>query len=279
MDMHFVAGLPRSGSTLLMNVLAQNPQFHATPTNGLLDMFCQIHNNWHKNEEFQSQGLNKVQPRIQKAVKGLLRGFFEEELSQGKTIFDKNRAWLHYIEELEYVLERRVYIIAPVRDPREIAASFEKVYRRRKNDWRHGGEGCNEQTYLQTQTVEGRCAQWFSPGGVAGLAYSRLRDAFARGFGDRILILPFDYFTKNPQQSLDQIHGLLGYNSFDYNFDNIKQLIYEDDCYHGMDLHVIGNKVEPKTSDWNKILPEKVTTEIEHAYGDIVKIAAGDNPW
>jgi len=32
---HFVSGLPRSCSTLLCNLLAQNPRVHATPTSPL----------------------------------------------------------------------------------------------------------------------------------------------------------------------------------------------------------------------------------------------------
>ena len=35
---HFLAGLPRSGSTLLANILAQNPKIHVTPTSGICDM-------------------------------------------------------------------------------------------------------------------------------------------------------------------------------------------------------------------------------------------------
>ena len=29
---HFIAGMPRAGSTILGNILAQNPRFHVTPT-------------------------------------------------------------------------------------------------------------------------------------------------------------------------------------------------------------------------------------------------------
>ncbi len=35
----FQCSLPRSGSTLLQNVLAQNPDFYATPTSGLIEIF------------------------------------------------------------------------------------------------------------------------------------------------------------------------------------------------------------------------------------------------
>ena len=34
----FQSSLPRSGSTLLQNILAQNPDFYATPTSGVLEL-------------------------------------------------------------------------------------------------------------------------------------------------------------------------------------------------------------------------------------------------
>ena len=34
----FQSSLPRSGSTLLSNIVGQNPEFHVTPTSGLLDL-------------------------------------------------------------------------------------------------------------------------------------------------------------------------------------------------------------------------------------------------
>ena len=35
---HFISGLPRSGSTLLQNILSQNPRFYCSPTSGLFDL-------------------------------------------------------------------------------------------------------------------------------------------------------------------------------------------------------------------------------------------------
>jgi sulfotransferase len=34
----FNSTLPRSGSTLLQNIMGQNPEFHVTPTSGLIDV-------------------------------------------------------------------------------------------------------------------------------------------------------------------------------------------------------------------------------------------------
>jgi sulfotransferase len=271
---YFVSGLPRSGSTVLMNVLGQNPQFHVTPTSGLIELFTTIHNSWHKFIEFRAEGLEKVQPRIKDAVRGMLYGFFEKEFDVNKIIFDKSRGWLQYIEELEYVLERPVRIIVCVRDPREIAASFEKVYRKRKNDYRHSGEANQAEVFVSGQTVEGRCNQWFAPGGVAGIACNRVRDA-SRRMADRLIIFPYSYFTNRPTDSLNELHASLGLESFKYNFDDVKQITQEDDVWHGMSLHRIGSKVEPKQADYQSYIPEEIIKQIEQAYADIIELAEG----
>ncbi len=41
MKVHFLGGLPRAGSTLLMNLLGQNPKFTVTPTSGLLELIIE----------------------------------------------------------------------------------------------------------------------------------------------------------------------------------------------------------------------------------------------
>ena len=37
----FVSGLPRAGSTILVNLLGQNPAHHVTPTSGMIELFIQ----------------------------------------------------------------------------------------------------------------------------------------------------------------------------------------------------------------------------------------------
>jgi sulfotransferase len=275
MDIYFVAGLPRSGSTLLLNVLGQNPKFHVTPTNGLIEMFSHIHNSWHKFIEFRSQGLQNVQFRVKDAVRGMMYGFFEKEFKEGKIVFDKNRGWLQYIEELEYVLEKKIKIIACIRDPREIASSFEKVYRNRKNDYRHHGEGGNQaEIFVSGQTVEGRCAQWFAPGGVAGIACNRFRDASRRA-GDRLVVFPYSYFVNKPAEAMNELHRGLSLPPYQYNFEEIKQITHEDDCWHGMDLHVVGGSVQSKPSDFREYIPEDIIKQVEQVYPDIIALSEG----
>lgn len=54
MTLHLISGLPRAGSTLLCNILAQNPRFHATATSGILEMLFRVRNGWDTVEEFRA---------------------------------------------------------------------------------------------------------------------------------------------------------------------------------------------------------------------------------
>ena len=47
---YYISGLPRSGSTLLTNILLQNPKFATTATSSLLEFILQVRDNWNKLE-------------------------------------------------------------------------------------------------------------------------------------------------------------------------------------------------------------------------------------
>lgn len=265
----FVSGLPRSGSTLLMNVLGQNPAHHVTPTSGLIELFISLANNWPNYVEFKAEGLEKVKPRVLGSMKGVLGGFFEKELAEGRVVFDKSRGWLQYIETLEEALGRNIKVLVTVRDVRAIVASFEKLYRNRSIDYRMPvGEA-----YLQAQTIEGRAQVLLGPGGVAGITINRLRDALLRGVGDRLAIIPYQALTGQPKQTMSLLHQVLDLPPFEYDPDNVQQVTEENDTYHGMNLHDIRPKIEPQSAiPWEGILPDALCNELAQAYTDINRL-------
>ena len=266
----FINGLPRSGSTLLCNLLGQNPNHHVTPTSGLIELIMNIRANWKNYIEFRAEGLEKAKPRILGALKGVMYGFFQDEFDKGKVVFDKSRGWLNYIENLEEVLGKKIKVLVTVRDVRAIVASFEKIYRKRGIEYEYPlGEA-----FFKCQTIEGRSDHLLSPGGVVGLAVNRVRDAINRGLGDRIIVVPYRNFTRNPKESIDHIHRVLELPEFDYNPDMVEQITYENDLWHGMDLHRIQSKIAP-TSDapWEGILPPKYAEYVAKEYEDINKLA------
>lgn len=237
-QIHFIGGLPRAGSTLLCNILAQNPRFHVTSTSGILEVLFSIRSKWNQIPEF------KASPNEQgklDVLKGALNGYFDS--IEQPVVFDKSRGWLGHLEMAELILERKAKVLVPVRNVAEVIADFEKLWRSNTGLRQFGQEQNN---YAQWQTVEGRCEIWARSDQPVGIAYNRIKDAFARGFADRMHLVPFLDLTHHPAETLDGIYDFLGLPRFKHNFDHVEQVTHEDDEAYGIpSLHTIRPKVEP----------------------------------
>ena len=242
---HFIAGLPRSGSTLLANILAQNPRFETTATSSILGILTGIREQW--------DALFAATPNEQGKIdvlRGILPSFYQR--SPKPIIFDKCRGWLAVLEMAELLLERKAKVLVPVRDLRDVLASFEKLWRKNVAT----NPIPQEKAYpLQFQTLEGRCDVWLQKAEPVGLAYSRIEDALVRGFRDRMHFVRFEELTSRPRETIQSIYRFLGEDEFAHDFDHVKQVTWEDDAVHGFKgLHDIRAKVEPMPPQYPQVL-------------------------
>lgn len=252
---YFISGLPRSGSTLLCNILAQNPKFYVSPaTSGCHDILFNIRNQWDKLIEHQAEGVNYDQ--LRRVMEAALEAYHVTDKS---VVIDKGRGWLSLIEMIEFIKGEKCKIIVPVRDVTEILASFERLWRRSTGSSQWAFEQAD---YFKAQTLEGRCDIWSGQGQPVGLAYNRVKDALARGHADRMLFVEFDELTQNPTLTLRRIYEFLGEPLFaSHNFENVEQLTKEDDVnvHRIPGLHTIRPKVTPVPKKALEILgPELV---------------------
>ena len=58
--LHMIGGMPRSGSTLLCNVLAQNPRIQSTCTSGCMDVMFGVRNQWDEQVTTEDDGVHGV---------------------------------------------------------------------------------------------------------------------------------------------------------------------------------------------------------------------------
>lgn len=247
----FIASCPRSGSTLLANILAQNPKFYATPTSGLLDVLFAIRNQWHNLIEHKAAPCDH---KLHNVLKAVLDSYHQE--IERPVIFDKSRGWLAYIELLENIIGEKVKILVPIRPLPDVLASFEMLYRETAKVRKPPGEAEN---YFQFQTVKGRCEFWMRSDQPVGLALNRIEDAVRRGLQDRLHFVEFGRLTNNPKQKMKEIYDFLGTEYYEHNFNHVEQVTTEDDEIHGfVNLHKIKNKVEPVSSRAIEILGEDV---------------------
>lgn len=214
-----LCGLPRSGSTLLANVLRQNPEIKGGQTSGLIDLVLAVRQQWDHLVDF------KASPDDQKkhaAIKGLIDGYCGKGLA-----IDKSRAWPHYIELLRAIYPD-IKLIATVRDIREILASFERLWR--KNYIRH--DDMTDDDRMKCATLNGRLNYWLRYDKPTGLAISWLSDAIDRGHRDIIHIVHYDDLIDRPKETIDGIYDFLGIERFPHHFEKIEQVIKENDFMH-----------------------------------------------
>jgi len=236
----YISGLPRSGSTLLCNILSQNPDFFVSKsTSGCHDVLFGIRNQWDTLVEHQAAGIDYGQ--LQNVLGSVLNSYHNTDKN---IVIDKGRGWLSLIEMIEFITETKSKIIVPVRNISEILASFEKLWRKTtgKTQW-----AFEKEDYFKSQTVGGRCEIWANAGQPVGLAYNRVTDALNRSLQDRLLFVEMDDLVTNPAQTLKKVYNFIGKDYFNHNFDYVEQVTFEDDIgVHRIEgLHTIRNRVEP----------------------------------
>jgi len=249
----FISGLPRTCSTLLCNILAQNEELFVTKaTSGCHDFLFNIRNLWNQLIEHQAEGINHEQ--LRNVMKGAMENYY---LTTKKYVVDKGRGWLSVLEMAEFVLEKKAKIIVPVRDIKEILASFEQLYRNSVSftQWE-----IEKTDYFKTQTVKGRCELWSQENQPVGLAFNKLKDAIDRGFLDRMYFMEMDNLTNNPEQEMKNIYNFLEIDYYKHDFDNVEQITKEDDTnVHNLPgLHTIRSKVLPVRHKATEILGPSV---------------------
>jgi len=244
-EIFFINGMPRSGSTLLCNILAQNPEFHVTPTSGLSELVKGVHQFWKQNPVIKASESPDKQIQI---IKELFQSYHSD--TERPTVFNKSRGWVPIIELVENVLGRPIKILVTTRKVTCILASLEKLYRKEI-------KLINSPMEIGPRmgTLEGRILSWTSEEGLVGGTFNSLRDAVMRGHKSKFHFIDYEDLTANPKKTVKGIYEFLEKDYYKHDFNNVKQYTKENDAEHGFtDLHTIRPKIEPNTDDSKAIL-------------------------
>ncbi len=241
--------MPRAGSTLLQNIMAQNPDFHVTPTSGLLELVFGARLNYTNNAEFKAQDA----ATMKKAFLAFSRAGMEaycQALSDKPYILDKSRGWGIHFDLLNLIFDEEPRIICMVRDLRQILASMEKIFRRDPDKNRPIE---NHNNLSGTTTFKRMAINLQGP--PVGLALDRLIDIHQRGWNKKILFLRFEDLTTQPASTMQKIYQYLGVPEFKHDFDHVPQVTQEDDDVYGVgSLHEIRPQVKPLQNDYLDVL-------------------------
>ncbi|MFC1772641.1 sulfotransferase [Pseudomonadota bacterium] len=253
---YFLAGLPRSGSTLLANILAQNPNIYVTSTSGIVDMLVQVRNGWDRNDAFQAMERALSEQIKDNVLRSMLQAYFAH--ANQSICIDKNRYWAEFLEMGAALIggRERVKVLVTVRDLRDVVASFERLYRTTSALGQLPQEAGMP---LKFKTALGRVETFIDDGQPVGRAFNAIRDAVTRGWKDRMHFIDYQDLTRKPKETLGKIYDFLGEEQCEHNFSSVEQVTFEDDFVFGFkDLHTIRAKVEPKQPQWPLVFDDAV---------------------
>ena len=256
----FQSSLPRAGSTMLQNILAQNPDVYATPTSGVLELIYGARANYSSSPEFKAQDTELMKQGYLSFCKNGVEGFFNA-ITDKKYVVDKSRGWgVHYGFLNEVFPEPK--IICMVRDLRDIFCSMEKNFRKSQ----YKDMGIVNHAELKGTTTPKRIDVWANSQPV-GLAIERLNEVFRQGINEKMLFIRYEDLCLYPEATMLKIYNYLDIPFFKHDFENIEQVTKEDDEVYGIfGDHTIRKSLELTPSTANKILGTDVTEWIFNNY-------------
>jgi len=256
----FQSSLPRAGSTLLQNIMGQNPDFYVTPTSGVLELVYAARGNYTDSPEFKAQDEEMMKKGFLSFCAGGVVNFYNA-ITDKKYVLDKSRGWgVHYNFLNSFFPSPK--IICMIRDPRSIMSSMEKNFRKNQ----HKSSGLVDHAQMTGTTTEKRIDIWASSQPV-GLAMERLYQIVKEVINEKILFIKFEDLTSNPEKEIKKIYNYLGLPQFQHDFNNIEQITYEDDSVYGIyGDHIIKPKIEPIKKDYNQILGSQAANWVKNNY-------------
>ena len=236
--LHFISGLPRSGSTLITNILKQNPKIHGESVSSLSSIFATTYYNWN-NYDQNNEYLNE-NAKIG-VLSSILSGYYHHIEKQ--IIFDKDRGWVQLLPIVENILQREVKILICVRNPAEILSSFEKLRKENPLFLTLPDKGLREKT-----SIASRAYFYAGPEGPLGMAHRNITDAITMGYLNRFLFVDYGKYCSTPKAQTKRIYDFFEISYYDHDFDNIIQEEQYNDLAVGLpNLHKIKSQINKTT--------------------------------
>lgn len=256
----FQSSLPRAGSTLLQNILAQNPDIYATPTSGVLELMYGARGNYSTSPEFKAQDQELMKQGFISFCREGVNGFYNS-VTDKKYVVDKSRGWGIHYDFLNQIFDSPK-IICMVRDLRDIFCSMEKNFRKSQLK----DIGIVNHAEMKGTSTPKRIDIWANSQPV-GLAIERLQDIFRQGINQHMLFVKYEDLCLYPEMTLQKIYNYLEIPQFIHNFESIEQVTKEDDEVYGIfGDHSIRTSLELTQSTANQVLGPDICEWIYNNY-------------
>jgi len=224
----YVTGLPRSGSTLLCQILGTHPQIYSTGHSSPLSQVIEnLRHNLSDNHFLLSQldvDFELTYRRMLNAHRGFINGWFME--TDRPCVVDKNRAWLLMIETMG-LIDPDFRMLVCLRDPIQIFGSIESQHKKTIL--------LDFVDHMAPNSVYLRAEALFKNDGVIGTplrAIENLRDITDEKVKGQIFYVSFEALINNPAGVMKAVYEWLGLPDAGFDPGNLPVKPHESDSYY-----------------------------------------------
>ena len=255
---YFLAGLPRSGNTLLSSILNQNPDIMVSANSFLCDHMHQT-------------ALLQYEERFQNfpdsnSLNNLISSTFDSYYKDwdAKYIIDRS-PWgtPTNLYLLENYLSNEVKIICTVRDIVEILASFIRLSPKRLRIMIQEQRD-NNQRFLESykSEIELMCEVLTEPSGQLEKFLFSLNNLLKEQNRKYLHIIEYEDLVNDTDNTIKKIYDFLGIEQYEHKYGYIKQFSangveYDDSMYDG-NLHKVKSKIKQKKYAVEDVLPPHI---------------------
>ena len=261
---HFCMGLPRSGSTVLMNILNENPKYFCTGTDPIPSLIQTFRNTMEYIPELVAMDMNSMAKAFEELIKHGTDGWYES-MTDKPEVFSKSRVWIKHLPAIFKIFKNPKIIIC-LRDPRDIIVSYDKIIRKYPHLPSVSGNINFRPEWLNFETrIDAFC---FAEHGHLGepLRLMPSLHEYVVKYPDNFYIFKYESFCKEPHKTLADIYDWLGDDHYEHDLDNIKPLDYteHDNAYMSWVTHNVEPSFAPVESEWKSYFTEEQSNKVLH---------------
>jgi sulfotransferase len=252
-QLHAIGGLPRSGSTLLCNIINQNPRAKASSTSALPGFVRAL--SAVASERIEVRNLldkfpDQTVARLNQSVGAFCAAWYGGTAAD--LVFDKSRGWNDQTAAFRDLNPGGVVFVI-VRDLRAVFASVEKQDRK------------SGLLRSSPSTIADRYRAAFAPDGVIGAPYRGVMSIVDQR-PPNVYFLRFEDLVRRPAEILANIYSRIGAEPFEHDFANVTNTAIDPDGFYLHKFpHEGSGSVEVRPETWPEILPDWIAADIMKA--------------
>lgn len=261
----YVTGMPRSGSTLLCQMLSMHSLIgssgHSSP---LCQVMNQLRQQLSSNEFLLSQldcDFEQGYRRLLGLYRGMLNGWFSD--SEQSTVVDKNRGWLMQIETIAK-LDPDFKMLVCVREPGQIYGSIEAQHQKTLL--------LDFPDNLAALSRHARADKLFASDGVIGAplkAIEAIQD-IPEALQTRLFFVVFEHLMQDTESLMQEIYDWLKLPANPIDPDQLAVKPHESDSYYRFKYpHKTRSSITPPP---RHTIPPRIEKDIQNHFEDFYRL-------